>query len=312
MSGASKAACIIGWPAGHSRSPLIHNYWIAQHKLDAEYRREAVPPDALPHFIAHMRDRGYVGANVTLPHKQAVLALSKPDERAAAVGAANTLWFEGDALRSTNTDVEGFLANLDIASSGWDRGLESALVLGAGGAARAVVFALLTRDVRRITLINRTPGRAEEVQKKFGARVRLARWEETTGLLGGAGLLVNTTTLGMAGQPPLDINLRCPASLVVADLVYDPLETALLKAARERGLRTADGLGMLLHQAVSGFELWFGVRPAVTPELRALIEADLGKTAPAAAPEPPPLQAKVKPVGNPRRRNKTPGEGFSA
>ena len=214
-----------------------------------------------------------------MPHKQPALALSEPDERARAVGAANTLWYDGDTLRSTNTDVEGFLANLDAATPGWDRGLESALVLGAGGGARAVVFALLAREVSRVNVINRTKEHAEAVQKKFGARVRVAGWEEITGLLGGAGLLVNTTTLGMVGQPPLEINLRCPASLVVADLVYDPLETALLKTARARGLRVADGLGMLMHQAVRGFELWFGVRPEVTAELRALVEADLGKHA---------------------------------
>jgi len=274
---AQKAVCIIAWPAGHSRSPLIHNYWIEQHKLDAEYRREPVPPKELADFVTHLHERGYIGANVTLPHKQAVMALSRPDERASAVGAANTLWYEGETLRSTNTDVEGFLGNLDIAAPGWDRGLENAVVLGAGGGGRAVVFALLARGANRVTVVNRTAARAKELQKKFGARVQLAGWNETSGLLGGAGLLVNTTTLGMVGQPPLELNLRCPASLVVTDLVYAPLETALLKMARARGLRTADGLGMLLHQAVRGFELWFGIRPKVTPELRALVEADLLK-----------------------------------
>jgi shikimate dehydrogenase len=275
MSEKAKAVCIIAWPAGHTRSPLIHNYWIKQHKLDAEYRREAVPPDQFADFIKHLRERGYIGANITVPHKQAVMALTKSDERANRVGAANTLWFEGETLRSTNTDVEGFLGNLDLVAPGWDRGLENAVVMGAGGGARAVVFALLARGASRVTVINRTEKRAKELQKKFGSRVHLAGWNETTGLLGGAGLLVNTTTLGMVGQPPLELNLRCPASLVVADLVYDPLETPLLKMARERGLRAADGLGMLLQQAVRGFELWFGVRPVVTPELRALVEEDL-------------------------------------
>jgi shikimate dehydrogenase len=233
-----------------------------------------------------------------VPHKQAVLALSEPDERARAVGAANTLWYDDDTLRSTNTDVEGFLANLDAATPGWDRGLETAAVLGAGGAARAVIFALIQRNVGRIYVINRSLERAETLKKKFGARVQVAGWDETTGLLGGAGLLVNTTTLGMVGQPPLEINLRCPASLVVADLVYAPLVTGLLAMARERGLRTADGLGMLLHQAVRGFERWFGIRPEVTAELRALVEADLGATAPAAP------QEKVKPPAKRARRNK--------
>jgi shikimate dehydrogenase len=275
MSKEHKAVCVIAWPAGHSRSPLIHNYWIKQHKLNAEYRREAVPPDKFAAFVENLRGSGYIGANITVPHKEAALALSEPDDRARAVGAANTLWYDDDTLRSTNTDVEGFLANLDVAAPGWDRGLETAVVLGAGGGARAGVFALLQREVGRVYVINRTRDRAQALKKKFGARVHLAGWNETTGLLGGAGILVNTTTLGMVGQPPLEINLRCPASLVVADLVYAPLETGLLASARARGLRTADGLGMLLHQAVRGFQLWFGVRPDVTPELRAMVEVDL-------------------------------------
>jgi shikimate dehydrogenase len=277
MSKEHKAVCVIAWPAGHSRSPLIHNYWIKQHKLDAEYRREAVPPDKFAGFVENLHDNGYIGANITVPHKEAALAASEPDDRARSVGAANTLWYDDDTLQSTNTDVEGFLANLDVAAPGWDRGLETAVVLGAGGGARAVVFALLQREVGRVYVINRTRDRAQALKKKFGARVHLAGWNETTGLLGGAGILVNTTTLGMVGQPPLEINLRCPASLVVADLVYAPLETGLLASARARGLRTADGLGMLLHQAVRGFQLWFGVRPEVTPELRAMVEADLLK-----------------------------------
>ena len=277
MNDSPKAVCIMAWPAGHSRSPLIHNYWIKQHKLNAEYRREAVSPEKFKEFVTHLRENGYIGGNVTVPHKETALALSAPDERAKAVGAANCLWYDGDTLRSTNTDVEGFLGNLDAVTPGWDRGLETAVVLGAGGGARAVIFGLLQRNVGRVYVINRTRARAETLKKKFGARVRVAGWDETTGLLGGAGLLVNTTSLGMVGQPPLEINLRCPASLAVADLVYAPLETGLLKMARARGLRTADGLGMLLHQAVRGFERWFGVRPVVTPELRALIEADLVK-----------------------------------
>ncbi len=290
-----KAACVIAWPAAHSRSPLIHNYWIKQHGLNAEYRREAVAPEKFVDFATHLRDHGYVGANVTVPHKRTALTIAAPDERARAVGAANTLWYDADTLRSTNTDVEGFLANLDSATPGWDRGLESAVVLGAGGGARAAIFALLSREVQRVYVINRTPDRVEELKKLFGAKVFLAGWDEITGLLGGAGLLVNTTTLGMVGEPPLELNLRCPASLVVTDLVYDPLETKLVKAARERGLRVADGLGMLLHQAVRGFELWFGVRPEVTPALRALVEADLGVSPEPAAEEkvePPPMKIK--------------------
>jgi shikimate dehydrogenase len=277
MSKEHKAVCVIAWPAGHSRSPIIHNYWIKQHKFDAEYRREAVPPEKFADFVSNLRANGYIGANISVPHKEVALKLTEPDDRARAVGAANALWYDDNRLRSTNTDVEGFLANLDAATPGWDRGLSTAVVLGAGGGARAVIFALLAREVGRVYVINRTAERAKALQKKFGNRLQVAGWDETTGLLGGAGLLVNTTTLGMVGQPPLELNLRCPPSLVVADLVYDPLVTGLLAGARARGLRTADGLGMLLHQAVRGFQLWFGVRPEVTAELRALVEADLLK-----------------------------------
>ncbi len=302
MTDNRKAVCIIAWPAGHSRSPLIHNYWIKQHGLDAEYRREAVPPDKFPDFVRNLRDHGYIGANVTLPHKQVALTLTEPDERARAVGATNCLWYDDGRLRSTNTDVEGFLTNLDSATPGWDRGLESAVVLGAGGGARAVVFGLLTRGVQRVYVINRTMERAEALRKQFGARVHPAAWTEIGGLLGGAGLLVNTTSLGMAGQPPLEINLRCPPSLVVADLVYDPLETRLLAAARARGLRTADGLGMLLHQAVRGFQLWFGVKPVVSAELRALVEADLGVKPKPAAEEKVAAAPKTKNPGRNKKR----------
>jgi shikimate dehydrogenase len=271
-----KAACVIGWPVEHSRSPLIHNYWIKQHGLDAEYRREAVAPEQFNDFITHLAARGYVGANVTVPHKEAALALSEPDDRARAVGAVNTLWLDGARLRSTNTDVEGFIGNLDATAPGWDRGLQSALVLGAGGAARAVVFGLLERGIGRILLVNRTAERAAALRTQFGDRVMLARWSDLDELMAEAGLFVNTTSLGMAGQPPLTIDLaRLPAGAVVSDLVYAPLETALLAAARSRGLRAVDGLGMLLHQAGGGFQRWFGVRPQVTEALRALVEADL-------------------------------------
>lgn len=300
-----KAVCVIGWPAGHSRSPLIHNYWIKQHGIDAEYRKEPVAPEQFPDFIENLRFNGYVGCNVTVPHKQVALELSLPDERAKGVGAANCLWFAGDRLRSTNTDVEGFLGNLDAATPGWDRGLESAMVLGAGGGARAVVYGLLQRDVQRVYVVNRTIERAEALRKAFGPRVLPVGWSEVTGLLGDVGLLVNTTSLGMVGQPPLEINLRCPASLVVADLVYVPLETGLLAAARARGLRTADGLGMLLHQAVRGFSLWFGVTPEVTPELRALVEADLAATAPAKPAAAAAAAKSPKPRG-PKGSRKTP------
>lgn len=272
----TKAACVIGWPVEHSRSPLIHNYWIKKYNLNAEYRREAVPPEKFAEFVTHLADHGYVGANVTIPNKEAARALSRADDRADKVGAANTLWLDGGTLRSTNTDVEGFINNLDASAPGWNRGLETVVVLGAGGTARAVVYGLSERGATRIHVVNRSLDRAIALREEFGKRINPVRWEELGGLLSGASLLVNTTSLGMTGKPPLKVNLaRLSASAVIADVVYAPLETALLASARERGLRTVDGLGMLLHQAVRGFELWFGVRPEVTPELRALVEADL-------------------------------------
>jgi shikimate dehydrogenase len=272
----AKAACVIGWPVEHSRSPLVHGYWIKKYRLNAEYRREAVPPEKFVDFIDHLAERGYVGANVTIPHKEAACALTKADDRAEKVGAANTLWLDGATLRSTNTDVEGFINNLDASAAGWNRGLETVVVLGAGGTARAVVYGLSERGVTRIHVVNRTLDRAVALREEFGPRVNPVRWEELGGLLSSAGLLVNTTSLGMTGKPSLTVNLnRLPPSAVVADVVYAPLETGLIASARARGLRVVDGLGMLLHQAARGFELWFGVRPEVTPDLRALVEADL-------------------------------------
>ncbi len=285
MAEGVRAACVIGWPIKHSRSPLIHGYWIKLHKLAAEYRQEAIAPEVVADFFAHLSERGYVGCNVTLPHKEAALAASEPDDRARAVGAANTLWLAGGRLHSTNTDVEGFTANLDAAVPGWDRSPIAApvepgeaVVLGSGGSARAIVYGLIEREFRHIHVVNRTPERAQALRERFGPAVQPAHWGALPHLLSRAGLVVNTTSLGMTGQPPLAIDLSpLAADAVVADLVYAPLETPLLAAARARGLRTADGLGMLLHQAVRGFSLWFGVRPEVTAELRAIIEADLVK-----------------------------------
>src|SRR5215813_1208967 len=207
MAEGFRAVCIVGWPAGHSRSPLIHNYWIRQHGIAGEYRKEAVPPEAFAAFLASFEARGYVGANATIPHKEAALRLTTPDERARAVGAANTIWREGGGLKSTNTDVEGFLGNLDATAPGWDRGLKTAVVLGAGGSSRAVVFGLIERGVARIHLVNRTLERAQALRERFGAAVVPAPWDEAGALLGGAGLLVNTTSLGMNGQPPLAIDV---------------------------------------------------------------------------------------------------------
>jgi shikimate dehydrogenase len=270
-----RAACLIGWPAAHSRSPLIHHYWLRKLGIEGGYLIEAVPPDELQDFVFRLALRGFVGANVTIPHKERVLKLSKPDGRAQAVGAANTLWFADGELCSTNTDVEGFLNNLDASAPGWDRA-EEVLVLGAGGAARAVVFGLIERGIKRVHLANRTRTRADALAD--GDKVHAVAWEAFGDLLPRAKLLVNTTSLGMHGQPPLELDVgKLPDDAVVNDLVYVPRLTPLLAAARARGLRTADGLGMLLHQAVRGFELWFGQRPQVTSELRALVEGDLTK-----------------------------------
>jgi shikimate dehydrogenase len=270
-----RAACLIGWPAAHSRSPIIHKHWLGKLGIAGDYRIEAVPPDAIDDFVGQLISHGYVGANVTIPHKERMLALASPDARAQAVGAANTLWFDNGVLRSTNTDVEGFIHNLDASAPGWD-GAAQALVLGAGGSSRAVIFGLLERGIARIGLANRTLARAEELATQFGARVHVVAWDAIGDVLPATQLLVNTTSLGMNGQPPLAVDVgRLPSDAVVSDLVYAPLVTPLLAAAAARGLRTADGLGMLLHQAVRGFSLWFGQTPQVTPELRALVEADL-------------------------------------
>jgi shikimate dehydrogenase len=270
-----RAACLIGWPAAHSRSPLIHHYWLRTLGIEGGYNIEAVPPEGFAEFVLHLSGHGFVGANVTIPHKERALVLTRPDARAKAVGAANTLWYESGELHSTNTDIEGFIGNLDAAAAGWDQ-TGDALVLGAGGSSRAVVFGLRERGIKRVHLANRSPDRARALADRFGETVQPIPWDEITAVLPGAGLLVNTTSLGMRGQPALALDIGLlPPHAIVADLVYVPLETALLKAARARGLKTADGLGMLLHQAVRGFELWFGRRPEVTPELRALVEADL-------------------------------------
>jgi len=270
-----RAACLIGWPAAHSRSPLIHHYWLRKLGIEGGYTIEAIPPEGFAEFVQRLSAHGFVGANVTIPHKERALALTTPDERARAVGAANTLWYEGAELRSTNTDIEGFVGNLDASADGWD-GIEEALVLGAGGSSRAAVFGLIERGINCVHLANRTMERAQALADQFGAAVRPIPWDEIRTVLPRTGLLVNTTSLGMRGQPALDVDIGLlPGDAIVADLVYVPLETALLRTARARGLRTADGLGMLLHQAVRGFELWFGQRPQVTAELRALVEADL-------------------------------------
>ena len=279
MTAMKRAACVIGWPAKHSRSPKLHGHWIKRYGIDGDYRIEERTPEEFPGFIQNLAANGYVGANITMPHKDAALALSAPDERARAVGAANTLWLDNGKLRSTNTDVEGFIGALDAASPGWDKRTDSAVVLGAGGAGRAVVYGLIERGIKRIHVINRTFEKAEGFRDRFGTSVQPAHWADLSRLLKGSKLLVNATSLGMKGQPELAIDLSTLADdAVVSDIIYVPLKTPLLVAAEQRGLATSNGLDMLLHQAVRGFELWFGVRPIVTKELFDLLAADIVKS----------------------------------
>src|SRR3979411_2070533 len=227
----ARAACLIGWPAAHSRSPLIHHYWLRALGIEGGYNIEAVPPEGFAEFVLHLSAHGFVGANVTIPHKERALALSQPDARARAVGAANTLWYQGGKLCSTNTDIEGFVGKLDACAPGWD-GATDALVLGAGGASRAVVFGLLERGFKRVHLANRTMERARALADQFGANVHPASWDVMSDLLPRTGLLVNTTSLGMHGQPALEIDAGLlPSHAIVADLVYVPLKTPLLSAA---------------------------------------------------------------------------------
>jgi shikimate dehydrogenase len=275
-----KRACVIGWPVEHSRSPSIHRYWLAQYGIDGAYEKEAVRPEDLASFLGSLEKRGYVGANVTLPHKEAALRLAAvADEAARAIGAANTLWLDQTGrLCAGNTDAYGFISNLEAEAPAWNEGRRPAVVLGAGGAARAILHGLLSEGAASIIVSNRTRRRAEELAKTFGPSVTVVDWADRESALGGAGLLVNATSLGMTGKEQLDLDLTAlPADAVVADIVYSPLETELLAAARARGNRTVDGLGMLLYQAVPGFERWFGVRPKVTPKLRAQVAATLGE-----------------------------------
>ena len=275
MSSAPRAF-VIGHPISHSRSPLIHGYWLQRLALAGRYEKIAVASVELGAFVHNMRETGFVGGNVTVPHKEAVVALADGiDDAARAIGAANTLWFEGDRLMAGNTDVLGFLSSLDAEAPGWDVGKGRAVVLGAGGAARGIVFGLLQRGFA-VEVVNRSEDRAEGLRRDFGSHVTVCTPRDLEGRLPDADLLINTTSLGMEGQPRLDLDLRAlNGRALVCDIVYSPLETDLLRQARRLGHRAVGGLGMLLHQAVPGFERWFGVKPVVTPELRALIEADI-------------------------------------
>jgi shikimate dehydrogenase len=272
-------ACVAGSPVAHSRSPLIHNFWLRSLGIAGRYDRAEVPPGAFAQFAESIGKDGLVGANVTVPHKEnAFTACDKLTANAAELGAVNTLWREKGALCGDNTDSAGFLANLDEQAPGWASAVEQVVVIGAGGAARAVVSALLARRAERIAIVNRTLERAERLAAHFGPAASAHVPAALPRLLARARLLVNASSLGMAGQPPLDVDVGLlPAQAIVADLVYGPLETPLLAAAKARGLRAVEGLGMLLHQAAPGFERWFGARPVVTSELRALIETDLAR-----------------------------------
>ncbi len=270
-------ACVVGWPVAHSRSPLIHGHWLEVYGLPGRYDRQAVPPEEFANFMAGFSGSGLTGANITVPHKETAFRLvARATSAAAAIQAVNTIWLEGGETAGDNTDVYGFLANLDERALGWDSRGGTAMVLGAGGAARAVLKGLLDRGFSELRVANRTMEKAQALAEAFGPVIRPVPWDRRSAALDGCVLLVNTTSLGMAGAPPLDIGLaRLPADAVVTDIVYVPLQTQLLRVACEGGLTTVDGLGMLLHQAVPGFERWFGVRPEVTAELRDLIVADI-------------------------------------
>ena len=274
-----RTAGIIGWPVGHSRSPLLHGHWLGRHGIAGAYVPLAVRPGQVATALRGLAALGLAGCNVTVPHKEAALAtVDHPDALARRIGAVNLVVVQPDgSLAGSNTDAYGFMANLAGCCPHWRATVGPAVVLGAGGSARAVVTSLLDAGAPEVRLLNRTRARAEELAGALDARLVVLDWAAAPTALADATLLANTTSLGMQGQPPLDIDLTpLPVQAVVTDLVYVPLETPLLAAARARGNPVADGLGMLLHQAVPSFEAWFGVRPAVTAELHALVAASLG------------------------------------
>jgi shikimate dehydrogenase len=272
-----KRACVIGWPIAHSRSPLIHGYWLKAYAIDGAYTKEAVRAEDVAAFLQSLTEKGLAGCNVTVPHKEAAFAAAvEKDAAARAVGAANTLWLSGEKLCATNTDTYGYMTYLGHAAPGWDKRDAPVCILGAGGAARAIVYGFLDAGVSEVRIFNRTRARAEALAQQFGPRVKVHDWAERTSGSHEAGVLVNTTSIGLEGNGSLEIDpSQLHADCVVSDIVYVPLETQLLAQARACGLRTVDGLGMLLHQAVPGFEKWFGVRPEVTEDLRKVIVADI-------------------------------------
>ncbi|WP_349369512.1 shikimate dehydrogenase [Salinarimonas sp.] len=275
-------AFVAGHPIAHSRSPMIHGYWLARYGIAGVYEKVDVPPAEFPGFLRGLARGGYVGGNVTIPHKEVAFRLVDAlSSRAQRLQAVNTVWLEDGVLHGDNTDVTGFVASLDAAlGSRWEERLRCALVLGAGGAGRAVVAGLLDRGLERVIVAARDVDKATPILAFAPTRTTAIPIGDIDRALARADLVVNTTPLGMTGKPPLEIDLApLPEHAAVADIVYAPLETDLLRDARARGLAAVDGLGMLLHQAAPGFERWFGVRPEVTPELRALVEADLERAA---------------------------------
>jgi shikimate dehydrogenase len=269
-------AGVMGWPVAHTRSPAIHNHWIAQHGLKGAYVQLPVQPDRLETAIRGLMALGFAGCNVTVPHK--VSAMQFMDElhpTARRVAAINTIVVQPDGrLLGMNNDGAGYIQSLRDADATWRGDAGPALVLGAGGAARAIVVALLDEGVPELRITNRTLERAQELAKDFGDRVKVVPWTQRNAAMAGASLLVNTTTLGMHGQAPLDVALDAlPQTAMVSDAIYIPLETPLLTQARLRGHRTVNGLGMLLNQARPAFQSWFGVLPEITPELRAAVQA---------------------------------------
>ena len=281
MSNPFLRACLMGHPVAHSRSPMIHGHWLRTMGIAGAYDLVDLTGDEFPGFLKDLAARGYVGGNVTVPHKEAAYRLvDRRDEAASAIGAVNTVWLEGRVLFGGNSDAHGFITDLDDCAPGWDVMDGRAVVLGAGGGARAAVFALARRGLD-VAIINRTVARAEELARHYGGRVHGFGHEALADFLREADVLVNCTSLGMSGAEALAIDLApLKRSAVVCDMVYVPLETPLLTQARARGHRTVDGLGMLLQQAGFGFGKWFGALPAVTPELRTLVEADIrAKTA---------------------------------
>lgn len=273
-------AFVTGWPVKHSRSPMIHGHWLKSFGINGSYRAEAVSEADFPAFIQSLKDgtSGFRGGNVTIPHKELAFKLAdQPDELAAELGAANTLWIEDDLLQATNTDGYGFTANLDDRHPGWDKS-KRVVIFGAGGASRAVIQSVRDRGADEIHVVNRTVERAQELADRFGPKVHAHPMGALAEVMAGAGLFVNTTSLGMDGSeaPAIDFS-PLVSGAVVTDIVYIPLKTPILAQAQEQGFATVDGLGMLLHQAVPGFEKWFGRRPLVDAELRNLVIADMEK-----------------------------------